>query len=345
MLIFQQFIHSWLCYELVKVLYVFGLQPQIISDISDWSQALHTTFNFFNNKQQEHKEMSLKVLNTLFTKLSITATSIKSILKNPTLCFVILTWLRQLQQCFFENSEQDPLRDWNKYGCYYGTGTGSISGRPMLSNINMSTVKSETRTPVTDMYHFKPNKAKDDVITSLEEWTARVLKPDITDIPKVAKRGSNTKRRFWGSKNPTNFQLTDTDYITTGNKVCDKTPTYNCLPVRNSDKTTNELLLNISSVIKSDLTSVQKKQTNNSKRLSQGAIIELQTTHEGASSLIVLVNQMHCTNFQGLEKMHVHLQKNDEMAENKQNKTCVKLQSWELDSNSDFVDKSESESD
>jgi hypothetical protein len=54
---------------------------------------------------------------------------------------------------------------------------------------------------------------------------------------------------------------------------------------------------------------------------------------------------MHCTNFQGLEKMHVHLQNKAEMAENKHNKTCVKLQSWELDSNSDFVDKSESESD
>jgi hypothetical protein len=68
MLIFQQFIYSWLCYELVKVLYVFGLQPQIRSDISDWSQALHTAFNYFNSKQQEHKEMALKVLDTLFDK-------------------------------------------------------------------------------------------------------------------------------------------------------------------------------------------------------------------------------------------------------------------------------------
>ncbi len=72
-------------------------------------------------------------------------------MKNPTLCLVILTWLQQLQQCFFEKSEQDPLRDWNKYRWYYGTGTGFVSGRAKLLNINMSTVKSETRTPVTDM--------------------------------------------------------------------------------------------------------------------------------------------------------------------------------------------------
>jgi hypothetical protein len=139
--------------------------------------------------------------------------------------------LRQLQQCFFEKSEQDTLRDWNKYKQYYGTGTGFISGRPTLSNINMSTVKSETRTPVTDLSYFKPNKEREDVVTSLEEWAARLLKTDITDILKVAKRDSNTKRRFWCAKKPTKVQLTDTNYTTTGNDVCDKNPpTTPCPP-------------------------------------------------------------------------------------------------------------------
>jgi hypothetical protein len=216
-------------------------------------------------------------------------------MKNPTLCLVMLMWLRQLQQCFFEKSEQDTLRDWNKYGWYYGTGTGFVSGRATLTNINMSTVKSETYTPVD----FKPNKERDDAVTSLEEWAAQLLKPDITDILKVAKKGSDTKRRFKRAKKPTNFQLTDMNYTTTGNNFCDKKSSYTCLPDRNSDKTTNELLLCISSVIKSASTSIQKKR-NNSKRLSHGAMNELHTTHEGASSLVALVNQRHRTNFRGL---------------------------------------------
>jgi hypothetical protein len=201
---FQQFIHSWLCYELAKVLYVFGLQPQIRSDISDWSQVLHTAFDYFNNKQQEHKEMALKLLDTLFDKTKHNSYFVKITFgskqkfkhtKNHTLCLGILTWLRQLQQCFFEKSEEETLRDWNKYGWYYGTGTGFISGRPTLSNINMSTVKSETCTPLTDVSYFKPNKERDHVVTSLKEsWAARLLKPDITDILKVVKRDSNTKR-------------------------------------------------------------------------------------------------------------------------------------------------------
>jgi hypothetical protein len=137
-------------------------------------------------------------------------------------------WLRQLQQCFFEKSEQDPARDWNKYGWYYGTGTGFISGRPTLSNINMSTVKSEIRTLVTDVSYFKPNKERPDAVTSLEEWAAGLLKPDITVILKVAKADSNTKRRFQHVKIPTNFQLTDTNYTTTRNNVCDK-KTFNSI--------------------------------------------------------------------------------------------------------------------
>jgi hypothetical protein len=68
MLIFQQFIHSWLCFELVKVMYVFGLQQQIRSDISGWSKELHATFDYLNNKQHKHKEMALKVLDILFDK-------------------------------------------------------------------------------------------------------------------------------------------------------------------------------------------------------------------------------------------------------------------------------------
>jgi hypothetical protein len=149
MLIFQQFIHSWLCCELVKVLYVFGLQPQIRSDISVWSQGLHTAFDYLNNKQHEHKETALKVLNILFDKTKHDSYFDKIMLgskkkfkhmKKPTLCLVMLTWLQQIQQCFFEKSEKDTVRDWNKYKWYYSTGTGFVSKKPTLSNINMSTV-------------------------------------------------------------------------------------------------------------------------------------------------------------------------------------------------------------
>jgi hypothetical protein len=94
------------------------------------------------------------------------------------------------------------------------------------------------------------------------------------------------------------------------------------------------------SVINSVLISLQKKRNNN-KRLSNGAINELQTTHEGASSLIALVNQRHCTNFRGLKEMHVHLQAKSEMTDY----FFLNIQSLELDSNQDYWGQSEPESD
>jgi hypothetical protein len=105
-----------------------------------------------------------------------------------------------------------------------------------------------------------------------------------------------------------------------------KKPTYNSLPTRNSDKTSNELLLNISSANKSALTSIQKKKQN-SKRLNQGAINELQTTHEAASSLIALVNQKHSINFQELEEMHGHLQKKLKLLKSNESKQNLDLDS------------------
>jgi hypothetical protein len=88
----------------------------------------------------------------------------------------------------------------------------------------MSTVKSEICTPVTDVSYFKPNKERPDIVTTLGEWAARLMKLDITDIMKVSKADSDTKRRFQGTKIPTNFQLIGTYCTTTGNNVCDKNP-------------------------------------------------------------------------------------------------------------------------
>ncbi len=52
----------------------------------------------------------------------------------------------------------------------------------------MSTIKSETSTPVTDMSYFKLNEERDDVVTSLEEWAGRLLNLDITDTGSCKKR-------------------------------------------------------------------------------------------------------------------------------------------------------------
>jgi hypothetical protein len=108
-------------------------------------------------------------------------------------------------------------------------GTGFISGRATLSDINMSTVKCEILTPVTDVSYFKPNKERDDVITSLEDLAAGLLKPDITGILKVAKKNSNTKRRFNLQKSQlTSSSLTQTTQLHVPTFVTKNPPTPAC---------------------------------------------------------------------------------------------------------------------
>jgi hypothetical protein len=105
-LIFQQFIHSWVCYELVKVLHMFSLQPKIRSDIAKWSPELHKTFNYFADKKiSEYKEDAMDVLDILLNKTDHNSYFGKCVFgsknyicqfNNPTLYLVVLTWLRQL---------------------------------------------------------------------------------------------------------------------------------------------------------------------------------------------------------------------------------------------------------
>ena len=66
----------------------------------------------------------------------------------------------------------------------------------MLSNINMPTVRGKS-TQVTGVSYFKPNDERTEVITSLEEWAAMILKPDIPDLLKEAKTFDNDTRKIF----------------------------------------------------------------------------------------------------------------------------------------------------
>jgi len=181
---FQEFIQSWVGYELVKVLNVFGLQPKIRSDLEDWSPDLFATFSYLNNKSNDqHKRMAIKTLdllfdqtehNSYFNKLNFGSKEKFKNLSNSSLYLLILTWLRQLEQYFYNfEGNVDSLVDWNKHGKYYGT-PSMLKSAP-LANIHMAQA-NEIRTHVTDVTFFEPDD-RDGVCVSLEEWGARIFKP------------------------------------------------------------------------------------------------------------------------------------------------------------------------
>ncbi len=130
-LVFQEFIQSWVDYELVKVLNVFGLQPKIRSDLAHWSPTLFATFSYLSNRSdKQHKRTAIKTLdllfdktehNSYFNKLNFGSKENFKTLSNSSLYLLILTWLRQLEQYFYNfEGNGDSLGDWNKHGKYYG---------------------------------------------------------------------------------------------------------------------------------------------------------------------------------------------------------------------------------
>ena len=109
MLVFQYFIQSWVGFELVKVLNVFGLQPKIRDDLEAWSPDLFATFTYLCNREAlngQHKKTAFKMVdlifdkterNSYFGKLNFGSKEKFKTANNSALYLLILTWLRQLE--------------------------------------------------------------------------------------------------------------------------------------------------------------------------------------------------------------------------------------------------------
>jgi hypothetical protein len=126
--LFQDMMHSWVGYELVKVLLVFGLTPTIGQDLKEWSPDLFHVFTYMADKTRSaHKDEGEKILNILFSrtehssyfaKVSFGSKANFEKMSNTILPLVVLTWLRQLQENIYELSDNRESADWNKYGRY-----------------------------------------------------------------------------------------------------------------------------------------------------------------------------------------------------------------------------------
>jgi hypothetical protein len=67
---FHELMHSWVGYELVKVLLTFGLSPKIRDDLESWSSNLFNLFSYLGDKQWDpsKKECAEELLTIFFDK-------------------------------------------------------------------------------------------------------------------------------------------------------------------------------------------------------------------------------------------------------------------------------------
>jgi hypothetical protein len=127
---FQELMHSWVWYKLVKVLLTFGLSPKILEDLESWSPDLFNLFSYLGNKQRDpsKKECAEELLTILFVKtlhngyfgkLPFRSKDEFAKMTNTTLPLVVLTWLLQLEEYFYKIGDTNESGDWNAHGKYY----------------------------------------------------------------------------------------------------------------------------------------------------------------------------------------------------------------------------------
>ena len=117
-MVFQEFMQMWVGYELVKVLRIFGLQPTgIREDVQSWSPDLYALFMYFKDKKENasNEKRAQQIMTILFDEtdhdghfsaVKFGSKSNIEKMRQKTLFLVILTWLRQLQQFFYNCSER-----------------------------------------------------------------------------------------------------------------------------------------------------------------------------------------------------------------------------------------------
>ena len=100
---FEHLMHSWVGYELVKVLLKYGLSPKLQSDLNKWLPDLHQLFSYFGKKQLDSSKSPTQLLIVLFEitehcryfgKLLFGKRKKFEKMTNTTIPLVILTWLR-----------------------------------------------------------------------------------------------------------------------------------------------------------------------------------------------------------------------------------------------------------
>jgi hypothetical protein len=208
---FHKMIQTWVMYENVKVLYLFGLKPTVNNNLETWSANIYNLVKYVNDKKRDDRN-AVRAVKILFQKTAHTANWIRctfgaqtTLTNNKTLLrllpIVMLTWFCQLEEHFLFGDT-----DWNEYGRYYGS--NEIDEEFPLGKVCMKNQQNEKFT-LTEYNHVKPSEKSDTICPSLESWAMYILKPDIPIIlDEAMKNDTETKKRWKKHGLKKQFKLT-----------------------------------------------------------------------------------------------------------------------------------------
>ena len=197
--LFSQIMHSWVGYELVRVILAFELSPKLRDDLKEWSPDLFNVFSYLGNQQRDFskKEEVERILQILFDNTEHSSYFGKlpfgkktKFVKMPhvTIPLVVLTWLRQLQEHFYSLASNNEGLDWNDNRRYVNAPI-RLAVKGGVNNIYVRKANNKGGFyKISTFDDLKPNRMDSDkVVKSLYDWAEMILYWDVTYVQEITK--------------------------------------------------------------------------------------------------------------------------------------------------------------
>ena len=233
-------IQTWVTYEVVKVLFLYGLNPKPNSNIGHIAPQLQTYIQHINEPSDKTYDTAKTVQETLFKKTLHSSYFARCSFSDVgrllawrddvkfMIPFLIMTWLRQLQQYF---REKNNLVSWSKLGNYIPIDTVLRGeGKDPLALVYLTKPTEPTEPSVKvkqyadivpdETYHGNTRKF---IIKLLEMWAMMILQTPVEKkLEQTARVDKETKARYETCKklNQSNYQfrLSTTNFAVTKRK-------------------------------------------------------------------------------------------------------------------------------
>ena len=301
---FEHIIHSWVGYELVKVLLKYGLSPSVRSDLNDWSPDLYELFAYFGEKNRDSMTRPTKHLTILldqtnhcsyFEKLGFGKKMKFEKMPNTVIPLVILTWLRQLQEHVFKLPDHSSQVDWSDLGRYYAQPT-SKAVKKGVNHVHMANATSSVVHKMKSFGNIKPKKkgkGTDKVVRSLCEWADRILIRNneyVDDIvTQSIKEGETSIRKNYAMKKKDDFKRDVQGETKQEDEIEEITPETQ------KRKSQEELLIVVSDFIMAEI-----KKLSKAKKPNQDSI---NSANRAAACLVRYVNTVELQAFESIQEM------------------------------------------
>ena len=309
---YEHIIHSWVGYELVKVLLKYGLSPNVRSDLKDWSEDLYELFAYFDEKQPGSTERPNTQLTILFDKTDHCSYFEKlgfgkkmrfEKMPNTIIPLVILTWLRQLQEHVFKISDHSSQTDWSDMGRYFTQPPNKAVSKG-VNHVHMSKAKNQVVQRMKSFHDVIPKttgRGTEKVIRSLLEWADMILFREheyVEDMVTYSfKEGETSIRNKYAMKKKENFKQGVQEETIQEDEIEEITP------ATHTRKTQYQLM----TVVSDFMTDEIKKLTKAKKR----NIASINSANRAVECLVQYVNTVEQKTFTSIMEMTEYMADKD----------------------------------